>query len=482
MLRVPNATRRTVLTCVSITRAQHAPIARLVGGHWQTMSRRRIEAGAQNANTFSLRGMAPAATGATQQAKTSQAIASASVPPASALSFNLDALSTRNVAAAVPVKLEHLCWSQDTLFRGARNDKGRTSSDETMHLGAVIDDLTQRLRKASDARSALEGHIQRINAAFERERRQSGAKIGALASEVSTLQDNELKLRSDLAQKSMAKELDEARFQSSVQAALQVEETNARVADSEAKLLALKKEHASLTEEVRLLKDRKCQATEAARDAAALDAQNQQDAPTREAMDALRAEAVALKVRGRAAFERQAVRCSPTRLDPALQSEIEKHAAAQHEHAQSLLDAEAKLVESRSHVAEMRAREEEAGRRVACMQTEMQAVHDELDSVKLASTTLSFNVDGAMPPVRHEDAMRSLAAQTESQTGVHTGVPFHFAHDAPIDIGARRPDEGTATDAMVQALIADLQLCFNFAANAHASIGKQTTTATGVEM
>ena len=444
------------------------------------MSRRRIEAGAQNANTFSLRAMAPAATGATRQARTSLEIAPTAAPLATNLSFNLDALGNRTGAAAVPIKLEPPGWAQTTLFRTARAENVRTTSAETMHLGAVIDDLTQRLRKASDARSALEEHVRRTNAAFERERRQSNAKIGALASEVSTLQDNELKLRSELAQKSNAKELDEARFRSSVQTALEVEDTNARAADASAKLLALKKEHASLTEEVRLLEDRKCQATEAARGAdVLLDPENPQDAPTREAMDALRADAVALQVRSRAACERQARACSLTRLAPALQREIEKHVASHDEYAQRLIDKELELVKSRKNVADIEA---EAARRVTCMQTEVQAVHEELESVKSASTTPSFNVHGAMPPVRHEDAMRTLAAQTESQTGVRTGVPFHLAHDAPIDIGARRPDEGTATDDMVQALIADLQLCFSFAANAHASIGKQTTTATGVEM
>ena len=66
------------------------------------------------------------------------------------------------------------------------------------------------------------------------------------------------------------------------------------------------------------------------------------------------------------------------------------------------------------------------------------------------------------------------AMQVDTMSCCHTGVGYHFAHDCPIELTALPTGAATseaATQAMIEAVVADLKGAFQFYADSHAKIG-----------
>ena len=221
------------------------------------MSRRRLEQGASGASSFSLRTLqaAPPAPVAAPAAAARRGVAPPSVPTSvPALNFRFSALAgavTQTPKAPEPPKLPSNFFSKPVGGPAAQ------STSDALRLTAMVDDLSQRLKKTNEAKTQLEGQVQRINAALVQERSNAASRIQALKLEVGAVQESEHKLRSELAVRPAAKEVDTNKFAASVRSALEQEETNARVADAEARVIALTKRHDALTTEVKLLEERK---------------------------------------------------------------------------------------------------------------------------------------------------------------------------------------------------------------------------------
>ena len=217
------------------------------------MSRRRIEQGTTGASSFSLRtlGTAPAAAPAAIARRATAPLPVPSQTPALNFRFNtLTGAVPQAPKAPEPPKLPNNFFSKPM---GA----GAQGTGDVLRLTAVVDDLTQRLKKTNEAKTQLEGQVQRINAALVQERSNSSSRIQALKQEVGAAQEAEHRLRSELAVRPAAKEVDTNKFAASVRTALEQEETNARVADAEAKVLALTRRHDALNAEVKVLEERK---------------------------------------------------------------------------------------------------------------------------------------------------------------------------------------------------------------------------------
>ena len=200
------------------------------------MSRRRLQEGATGASSFSLRALQTAPTpqvpvAAYQRRGVQPTAAPPSVPaqPPPALNFRFSSLAGPVQPTAKPPEAPKL---PNNFFSKPVGNSGTQGTGDVLRLTAVVDDLTQRLRKTTEVKNQLEGQVQRINAALVQERSNAAARIQALKAEVGAVQESEHRLRSELSARPAVKEVDGNKFQASVRSALEQEEINARVADA----------------------------------------------------------------------------------------------------------------------------------------------------------------------------------------------------------------------------------------------------------
>lgn len=433
------------------------------------MSRRRIEAGATSAGSFSLRTLstagaaAPAAALAMGQARTT---APPTIPQQAALSFKFNSLATRasptQSQGSPPLRPSAPGALPANFFSKAAVSAGPKDSAEAMRLTAVVDDLTQRLRKATEAKAQLEGQVTRLNGALVQERSASQQRLSALKTEVATVQESEMRLRTELAQRPAVREVDTHKFATRVRSALEQEETNAKVADAEARLGAVNKRFESLAAEVKLLESRKAEALEA-----------QASALTSEEVEELVAKAAAAESALRDATDRKA----------SLDDDINRYTAMRDAHRDDMKQAESALFKANEATAAAVVDESAAKQQLSDVKThhaEMMAQVEQLtkqmEGLSAASKApTTFSVTGAHAPERNTAALGSPMAQVAAAGCCGEGVAFHFNHDAPLNICSISPDP-TATDAtnlMVTALVSDLQSYFQSAATDHARIGRE---------
>jgi len=223
------------------------------------MSRRRLEAGVLAPTNFSLRSIAngPTPAAAAPAATVSRIHAAPPAIPAQAgLSFKFDSFKPPSTGISSPPKVQEPAKLPVGFFSKTPTS-GTVTNAEAMRLTAVVDELTQRLRKTTEAKNQYEGQVARINAALVQERSNSSARLAALKSEVVNVQESEMRLRSELAARPPVKEVNTQQFATRCRAALELEETNARAADAEARVAHLAKRAETLGVEVKLLEGRK---------------------------------------------------------------------------------------------------------------------------------------------------------------------------------------------------------------------------------
>lgn len=434
------------------------------------MSRRRLEAGISAPTNFSLRTIA---TGVGVTATAAQAPISVSrgggappaIPTQAGLSFKFESFSTRPSASASPPKPMEAPRLPANFFTKAPTT-GVHNSAEAMRLTAVVDDLTQRLRKTTEVKNQLEGQVARINAALVQERSNATAKLTALKSEVSTVHASEMRLRTELASRPAVKEVDTQQFATRCRAALELEETNARAADAEAKVGHLAKRAETLGVEVKLLESRKD---------AAMDLQMQ--ALSKDEVEALVAKAAEAQAAIDVLDERRA----------ALEDDIERFGALRDAHREETVGAEAGLFKANEATAAAVADEAAAKAQVQSMLLEhgdvcgkVRVMQQRLKDLGTAvDSPPTFKVTGASAPERDFESAPTALSQIASTACCGTGLAYHFALDAPLnitaaDINAAAPSDDAGMNGMVQALVSDLQSYFKFAAEDHARIGRAT--------
>ena len=429
------------------------------------MSRRRIESGLNSQSSFSLRTLAtsgPTAPAAVPVAGTARHNAAPpTIPQQASLSFKFDSLATRPTSAAASATSPTLRASAPAALPSNFFAKAATGND-SMRLTACVEDLTQRLRKAMDAKVQLESQVTRLNGALVQERSQTQQRLAALKTEVATVQDNEMRLRTELAQRPAVREVDTHKFATRVRSALEQEETNAKVADAEARLGALVKRADSLTAEVKLLESRKADALAAT-----------ESALSQEEMDDLVAKA--------ATAQAAAIEAEDRRM--AIEDDIARFSAMRDVCQQETADAEAALLKANEATAaavvdesaakqqlrEMLLEHGNVAEKVAYMEKQLEG----LSTAAVAPTT--FGVSGAHAPERNIEALGSPMAQVTAAGCCGDGVAYHFKHDAPLNICSIAPDPSAtdATNQMVTALVSDLQAYFQSSAADHAKVGRE---------
>ena len=426
-----------------------------------SMSRRRIEQGASGASSFSLRTLqaAPSAS-AFAAAAPPRRVASSTAPPsvpaqAPSLNFRFSTLTGPVQPVSRPPEAPRL---PNNFFSKPMGGAVASGGPDALRMTAVIDDLTQRLRKTTEHKNQLEGQVQRINAALVAERSSAASRIQSLKAEVGAVQEAEHKLRSELAVRPAIKEVDTHKFAASVRSALEQEETNARVADAQAKVTALNKRYELLGAEVKLLESRR---------GAGLAAQSLSN----EEVEALIVKGAEAESRlGELEDQHEVIQDSITHLE-ALRASHHKEAQAAEA---ALLKANAATAESVSDAAAAKEQVQTLLLEHGDVARKIKLMEDRLGQMGVGRPAVE--VSGAVAPVGLLGQIAvSPAAQVDTLSCCATGVAYHFAHDCPVSITAAPTNAAggaeAATQAMIAAIVADLKGKFAYDAEEHAKIG-----------
>tara|TARA_Y100000389_G_C17469320_1_gene528789 strand:- start:4364 stop:5674 length:1311 start_codon:yes stop_codon:yes gene_type:complete len=394
------------------------------------------------------------------------------IPQQATLSFKFNSIAPKQSSATTHGSPTLRATTPSVLpsnfFSKAAATQGSNASSESMRLTAVVDDLTQRLRKAVEAKNALEGQVTRLSGALNQERSAAQQRLQALKTEVATVQESEMRLRTELAARPAMREVDTAHFATRVRSALEQEETNAKVADAEARLGAVNKRYESLTAEVKLLEGRKADALAATSNALSQDE-----------VDELVAKAAAAETTLREAVDKKAT----------LDDDIARFTAMRDAHIAEMKDAESSLFKANESMAAAVVDESAAKQQLIDVKTEHANMSEQvaqlakqmegLSAASKAPTT--FSVTGEHAPERNLAALGSPMAQVEVASCCGDGVAYHFKHDAPLNICNIAPDptSSNSTNDMVTALVSDLQAYFQSSAADHDLIGRDAAATVG---
>jgi len=430
------------------------------------MSRRRIEQGISAPSSFSLRAIAtgsqPLSVGAAIPIRShSVSVAPPPVPAHASLSFKFSSLAVATspgIAAAPKPPLTPPALPANFFSRQTVSSK---ESHDTMRLTAVVDELTQRLRKVGDAKTTAETQLARTGQALTTERQAHAAKIQAMKSEMATVQDMAMGLRSELAQRPAMREVNPLQFDSRVRFALEQEETNARVADAESRVAMLLKRAEGLTAEVKIMEGRKHTHLSEANSELSEDE-----------IEALVQRAAEAQTKLAAAEDQKA----------AIQDSIDRLTALRDAHREEADVAATQLAQANLATTQSVTDSHAARRQVKDLLDEhdevkraLEVKRAEIAALSVARPMASFTVTGAEAPKRRDLLVVTDTAKVESFSCCSTGLPFHFAHDAPLNITAATgatPQGDEIMDTMVNALVSDLKDYFTFAAEDHAKIGR----------
>lgn len=426
------------------------------------MSRRRIEQGASGASSFSLRTLQTAAPAPV--AAPAHVARRGGEPPSlptqtPGLNFRFSAITGAIPQAPKSVEAPKLPIN---VF-GKPVGHAVQGAADVLRLTAVVDDLNQRNKKLSGIKAQLEGQVQRINATLVQERSSAASRIQALKQEVGAAQDAENRIRSELAVRPAAKEVDTNKFAASVRSALEQEETNARVADAEASVVALKKRYESLGAEVKLLEERKGVGI---------------------AAQSLSADEVELLVAKAAGA--QAHMSELEDQHAVIQDSIAHLEALRSSHHKEVQAAEQSLSKANEATAASVADSVAAKEQVAdllCEQAEVTAniaaLNQKLNDLNVVGARPATTVTGAAAPEGLLGQINATcAAQIDAISCCSDGVGYHFAHDCPIELTTVPTGEAAnevATQAMITAVVADLKGAFLYAAQEHSQIGAPAT-------
>lgn len=378
------------------------------------------------------------------------------VPAHASLSFKFSSLAVATSPAIAAAPKPPPTLPSNFLSRQTVASK---ESNDTMRLTAVVDELTQRLRKVGDAKTTAETQLARTGQALTTERQAHTAKIKAMKSEMATVQDMAMGMRSELAQRPAMREVNPRQFDSRVRFALEQEETNARVADAESRVAMLLKRAEGLTAEVKIMEGKKH--THLAEANSAL---------SEDEIEVLVQRAAEAQVKLQAAEDQEA----------AIQDSIDRLTALRDAHREEGDVAATQLAQANAATSNAVTDSHAARRQVDDLLNEHDEVKRSLEAKRVEIAALSvarpmaFTVTGASAPKRRDHLVVTDSAKVDAFTCCGTGIPYHFAHDSPLNItastGATSGDG--EMDSMVTALISDLKGYFTFAADEHARIGR----------
>ena len=380
------------------------------------------------------------------------------VPTQASLSFKFNLSDTGKSSPTKPVSPPVALPS--TFF--SRQTAASKESADTMRLSAVVDELTQRLRKMSDAKVTTETQLARTGHLLSTERQAHAAKVEAMKSEMSTAHEMAMSLRSELAQRPAIREVNSSKFGARVRSALEQEETNAKVADAESRVSMLLKRAEGLNAEVKLLEGKKH--THLAESNAALTEQDIQ-ALVKRAADA------------------QSSLQDTEERKSSIKDDIDRLNALRDAHREEVGVAATQLEAANAEISSATIDADTARREVLDLLKEHEDVVKSIESKRNTLDSLehaAVQVTGATAPAPRNPLIVSDMAKVETFACCHTGLPYHFEHDAPLNITAATetsPHGEESMDGMVNALITDLKSYFSYAAEAHSQIGQELKVA-----
>ena len=325
----------------------------------------------------------------------------------------------------------------------ARPASASAPSSDVTRLNAVIDDLTQRLRKTSDKIQLLENANARTSQSFAHAKTQAAQQINALKAELATVVASEAKLRAELSAKPKVAETSSDPFLSSVRSALEADELEQRAVAAEKKVHEMETRQAQLSSDLDVLEEKRSSLIGAMA--------GDQEGRSTEQLEALikKAKTATHKLE-QLEDRRTALEDDVARFSALADSRREDAAAAMREATM----AGAKVEEHEAHLRLLSDRTKEAS-----------AAHEEVlkktEEAMKRVPVLPNIVNGPEPPGNLNSVKDSQVARVEMAARTAIGVPFHFDVDAPITLGAQAalstPDQ---QDEMVQAVVGDLTAYF----------------------
>lgn len=449
------------------------------------MSRRRIEQGVTAGSSFSLRTAISDQAAPTPHVFAAVARRPATSPPAIpstaglSFKFNQPLGGAALGGATKTVMPPQIPSAFPNPFLGAT--AVQSGGHDVMRLTAAADDLRSRLKSATDRASQLETQLQRSHQMLAKERQDAQHQISSVRQEVATVRDAELKLRSELASRPTVTEFKQNKFHDAVRTAMEAEEMQARVADSEARIANLTKRAEALQAEVKLLEASRADAIEVA-------AANSKAMFTEEQISEKLAALAEVNTKSTAAEERLSV----------LTDDIAKCCALRDSHQTDISKAELELVTANealvAAVGDLSATKQEQaeiGLNIKEMKEQLASIEAGIDgaSAKAVSTEAlpvtsvhrNIEVTGEM----HPDTMIGFPTDANTRNidamGCSgCGIPFHLNIDSPIALGAATDTTGaTPIDDMVKAIVADLKGYLAFAVEENAKRGLVHGSPTG---
>lgn len=422
------------------------------------MSRRRLEQGASGASNFSLRalphGVSPPTAAAVNVPQ--QRMSPPPVSGASQLSFKFNSICVRPSQPVTMAAAEHVRMAAPVMPQNVPSIQS-VQKNEGLRLQAIVNDLSDRLKKANDVKAQLETQLHRVGAAFAQERSNSASRLHTLKSEVAAVKASEERLRSELLSRPVVKEVDNEKFSKCVKSALAAEEVSARVADAEARLHAVVKKHDALTAEVALLDEKR--AIGVAAQSSMLTVDEVDDLLKRAAIS--KSELIALEEK------QDTVKDSIVHLE-----------AVRSSHHDDIKQCEADLAKANEDTASAVADAKAAKQQVQELLLEhgsvagkLTAMRQKLSECATQAAVPSFTVTGTAPVKAKLGVLEaSPAQQVDVLSCCHTGLPPHFDHDSPagLTIGAHPKSE--KANALVEAIVTDLKSYLTDAQARHANL------------
>jgi len=320
-----------------------------------------------------------------------------------------------------------------------------TPSADALRLNAVIEDLTQRLRKSTDKSMHLENSVARISQALAGSKSEADTRVGQLMAEVASLQKSEQKIRAEMkARPAVAETKIGTQFSASVRTALEVQELSEKATASEKRVASMEERHSTLLQQVKLLEQQRVDAFQGIKTDGVM---------TTEALETLVCKAAkASKKLSKSDVRRQALEDEVQRFTALAESRREDAAAALRE--STLAQASLKDAVHDATVAK-----------------EQVAVHTKAAEDARASMPMLPNVITGVAPTRclgdYEHTRMSEIAVASN--GLEFGCPFHFDMDAPIALGAvasTAPEQ----DGMITAVVDDIKLFFQDRVDVHEAL------------
>ena len=324
----------------------------------------------------------------------------------------------------------------------ARPAAASSFTGDTLRLNAVIDDLTQRLRKTTDKIQQMENANARTSQSFASAKNSAAYRITTLKAELATVVSSESKLRTELGAKSKVAETKAEPFLTSVRSALEADELEQRSAAAEKKCVEMQERQKQLSTDLDMMEGKRSEMMSVMAGDDPMTASDLEDIIAKAKKATRKLEKLELR--------RSALEDEVSKFGALADARREDAAAARRDATME----NAKVDEAEANLKTLQQRSETAGIAEA---TAIRAAEQALKLMPVLPNTL----EGAEPGNRLNRVEDSNMARIEMAAQTAIGIPFHFQFDAPIGLGAEytnatieQPNE------MIDAVVKDLTAYF----------------------